>query len=192
MSLESNETDRQLVSQWVTSVVNVESKSEENLAYLNSILGPIGENQLSKYGKLETQSSRDSTWMAAAASNHNNNNNNNNNNAGLFEHEIIFKINERVFIEEVNIYEKACGDSSLLKIEALKLNESAADQHSWFVMWQTDKQLECTDKQRVFKPIIMPTPFKTDKIKLSISGSLRLIDAIGKLSSNFIYMSAES
>jgi hypothetical protein len=162
---------RNLLSQWVSSVVNVESKSEENLSYLNSILGPVKETD--KYGRFESQSSRDLSTLPGS-------------NAGLFEHEIIFKINERVYIEEVSIYEKACGDSSLLKIEALKVAEQAArnsgeEPQSWFVMWQTDKRLESTEKQRVFKPVITPTPFKTDTIKLSISGSLRLIDAIGKI-----------
>jgi hypothetical protein len=177
MSLESSEREKreELISQWVTSVVNVESKSDENMSYLKSILGPIQEANLSKYVKFETQSSRDYVELPAGAAN---------NNAGVFEHEIIFKINEKVFIEEVNIYEKACGDSSLLRIEALKLNEAnSGGEQSWFCMWQTDKQLESTEKQRVFKPIIAPTPFRTDTIKLSISGSLRLIDAIG----NYFY-----
>ena len=164
------------ISQWVTSVVNVASKSEENLNYLKSILGPLKSNGAKTYNKLESQISLPDSDFSPLSS-------------GFFEHEIVLRINDKVYIEEVNIYEKACGDSSLLKIDALKVNEANAE-HSWFTLWQTDKQLPLTEDTRIFKPIITPTPFKTDTIRLAISGSLRLIDAIGESSQlDFIFFS---
>lgn len=171
--------DAARISQWVTSVANVESKSNDNLAYLHSILGPLNETHLPKYDRLQTQTSVDLSASSNSSSSSSSSNSNPQNVNGNFEHEIVFKINENVYIEEVNIYEKACGDSSIMRIEALKLNSSNQQNREWFLMWQTDKKLEPVDQCRIFKPIITPAPFKSDTIKLSISGSIRLIDAIG-------------
>ena len=107
------------VSQWVTSIVNVESKSRSNLNYLNNILGPIRENR-----SLYSQSS-DSGSDRLESPNQRVNENGNNLEDGFFTHEIIFKINEKVFVESLNIYEKVVADSSssILKIEALEIDE---------------------------------------------------------------------
>ena len=45
---QDNQKSSASLSQWVTGIVNVESKSRDNLSYLNTILGPITEN-LSHY-----------------------------------------------------------------------------------------------------------------------------------------------
>ena len=166
MANQKENTSVEKKSQWISSIVNVESKSSDNLSYLRSILGPMNEANRQKYVKLEPQTSLDLSNESAHQTS-----------SGYFEHEIIFKIEDKVYIEEIFIYEKACSDSSIMKLEALKSNESS--ESTWFLMWETHKQLETNQKSRIFKPIITPTPFKTDTIRLSISGSLRLIDAIG-------------
>ena len=45
-------------------------------------------------------------------------------------------------------------------------------------LWQCD-QPHHVNQQRLFRPTITPTPFKCDTLKLTLSNSLHLIDAIG-------------
>lgn len=168
MSVESdqdllNEVLTESCSQWVTSILNVESKSRDNLNYLNTILGPLENfNLYNRYNRGNNDAEAESTTATS----------NRGSGAGFFTHEIIFKINEKVFIESLNIYEKVVADSSILKIEALQGNEN------WFLMWDTAEPLLSLSKAKIFTPNITPPAFKTDTIKLIISGSLHLIDAI--------------
>lgn len=48
-------------------------------------------------------------------------------------------------------------------------------------MWDTVEPLATITKAKIFSPKIRQTPFKTDTVKFTISGSLHLIDGIGKL-----------
>ena len=106
------------VRQWVTSIINVESKSRDNLSYLNSILGPITENLSHYNGSTSSVSDSDLEINQQPILNESKRGD------GFFTHEIIFKINEKVFIESLNIYEKVVADSSILKIEALEIDEN--------------------------------------------------------------------
>ena len=49
---------------------------------------------------------------------------------------------------------------------------------NWMCLWQCD-QPHNINPQRLFRPTITPTPFKCDTLKLTLSNSLHLIDAIG-------------
>jgi hypothetical protein len=106
------------LSQWVTGIVNVESKSRDNLSYLNTILGPITEN-LSHYNGSSSSAASDSDLETNQQANEAEVKRGD----GFFTHEIIFKINEKVFIESLNIYEKVVSDSSILRIEALEIDD---------------------------------------------------------------------
>lgn len=179
----SNSNEFNNIKQWISKIINVESKSNGNLKHLNNILGPIKENDLKIYEQSENQLS--------------DNNIDNLPNTGFFTHQIIFKIEEKVFINEIKIYEKVVADSSILKIEALIpssdhniLSESEynLNNNEWLNIWECKGAIESATKPRIFIPKIIPTPFKTDIIKFTISGSLHLINGIGKYLKNiFLY-----
>ena len=109
---------KELISQWVTSIVNVESKSRDNLKYLNTILGPLKDN-VAQYDETSSNATHTNDYAVNEASN--------GSDGGFFTHEIIFKINEKVFIEGLNIYEKVVADSSILKIEALEIDDNKSE-----------------------------------------------------------------
>ena len=110
---EKNESIRQ----WVTSIVNVESKSDGNLKYLNNILGPVKAlANASQYTEYLEEPSENNIEIPAQ--------NSTSNQGGFFTHEIIFKIDEKVFIEGINIYEKVVADSSIMRIEALEVDNN--------------------------------------------------------------------
>ena len=50
---------------------------------------------------------------------------------------------------------------------------------SWMCLWQSDQPYHKNNDRQ--QPIISPTRFKCDKIKLTIQNEINLIDAIGKL-----------
>lgn len=162
------------LNQWVSSIVNVESKSNENLQLLQSALGPV-RNELSTY-EVSLDNVPSPMTMSPSASN-----DAAVNDSGYFTHEIVFRIAEKMFIGSIKIYEKVCTDSSLMKIEALNTD---ADKPYWVTIWKTDRTLPPIKRPTVFVPNIEPTLFKTDTIKIVISGSLILIDAIGKHAKN--------
>ena len=112
---EKNESIRQ----WVTSIVNVESKSDGNLKYLNNILGPVKTNvsQYAEYLEEPSEIQLEIPTQSQSATNQ----------GGFFTHEIIFKIDEKVFIEAINIYEKVVADSSIIKIEALEIDNNKSE-----------------------------------------------------------------
>lgn len=151
------------LSLWVSSILNGESKSAENLNYLQTICRPLNENDKSKYAVQTEQLFREEAPKQVSEEL-----------AGCFTHEIIFKIDEKVFIEKILVYEKVCADSSLMKIEAY--NETTDE---WTLVWETRGLLDSVLSPIVFVPDIKPTPFRTDTIKIVVSGNLVLIDAIG-------------
>jgi hypothetical protein len=171
----SNSNEVQRIKQWISKIINVESKSNDNLKYLNNILGPIKENDLKIYEQSQDPVSINATNVDNLP------------NTGFFTHEFIFKIEEKVFINEIKIYEKVVGDSSILKIEALipssdknKLIKRESEYDEWLNIWECSGTIEPATKPRIFIPNIIPTPFKTDIIKFTLSGSLHLINGIGE------------
>lgn len=149
------------VNQWVTSIANIESKSNVNIQHLQSILGPVKEKNSYELATDKHELELESSLR----------------NDGYFTHEIVFQIEEKMFIESIKFYEKVCTDSSLMRIEALNLD---ANEPTWVPIWTTDRPLPPIKRPTVFIPTITPTLFKTDSIKIIISGSIVLIDAIGK------------
>lgn len=143
------------LNQWVSRILNVESKSDENMEYLQSILGPI--DRLSLYDTQELEQEQLTQEINAQVAQDLD---------GYFTHEIVFKIDEKVFVEQINIYEKVCADSSLMRIEAL--NE-AATSPEWVIIWKTNKPLDPIRKPIVFTPNIQRIAFKTDMIKCDSS-----------------------
>lgn len=171
------------VNQWVKSIVNVDSKSDVNLQHLQSILGPIKEHQSAyetatdQQDQQENPQNSSSSSQAAATAAEAAAQNRLPVDGGYFTHEIIFQIEEKMFIESIKFYEKVCTDSSLMRIEALNRDVS---EPVWVPIWTTNRPLPPIKKPTVFIPTITPTLFRTDSIKIIISGSIVLIDAIGK------------
>ncbi|RNA32038.1 kelch motif [Brachionus plicatilis] len=157
------------VSQWVSEVLNVESKSEKNLEYLYSVLGPVKKDfDFYIYEQQEIPFEAELSNLIESeidqeAKNHF---------KGVFMHEIVFKIDEKIFIENINIYEKICPGSTILKLEAFDFVND-----EWFLLWQTSKPLDAS-KPKIFTPAINPTPFKADTVRLTVCGSIYLIDGI--------------
>lgn len=154
------------LTQWVSTVLNVETKSQKSLDYLNSILGPVTA-PLDSYTNQQDESLSESEITEIDQEIKNDF-------KGVFLHQIVFKINEKIFIEKINIYEKICPGSSVLKLEAFD-----SEKEEWFLLWKTNKPLDAS-KPKIFSPTIYPSPFKTDTVKFTVSGSLYLIDGIGK------------
>ncbi|CAF0868998.1 unnamed protein product [Brachionus calyciflorus] len=158
------------VNLWVSSIVNIESKSDHSLKYLESILGPVKNDPLSYSlgDELNPSESQISKIIQEEI-----NNEVQKELEGVFMHEIIFKVEEKIFIEKINIYEKLCPGSCILKIEALEKQIP----EKWFVLWETKVPLN-SDKPKLFAPNIKSSPFKTDTIKFTVCGSIYLIDGI--------------
>ena len=114
------------ISQWITSVVNVASKSEENRTYLKPILGLLKSNDVKTYNKLESQICLPDSDLSALSS-------------GFFKHEIVLRINDKVYIEEMNIYEKACRDWSLLKIDGERTQDERGQCKEFLVYLVADR-----------------------------------------------------
>jgi hypothetical protein len=163
MTEEKIEINDSILLQWVNEIINFESKTEPSSSahsnYLASIIGP------SKTIMNEVPPNQQSNEI---------------NILDTFTHNIIFKILEKVFVERVDIYENKIpsSDYSVLKIEALDDNSS---EKKWFTLYdknENDNQNESKHDSNIFSPKIRPTPFKTDTLKLTLNGSLQLIDAI--------------
>lgn len=154
-SIDDSNRRRELISQWVSSMVN-----QNNQTGLGSVMGPIRAEHQPDYSRVEIIPSVEHDFRESGIQN-----------------EIIFKINEKVYIEEVNFYVKARGDSSVMKLEALKSNDDNTTE--WFLMWKSEQRFQPSDDGFIMKPIVAATPFKTDTIKLNITGNVILIDAIG-------------
>lgn len=160
------------ITQWVSKVLNVESKSNRSPEYSNSILGPIKngcfnyeqENLISKNDELEDFFEKKKLENKIETNKIN----------GVFLHEIVLKFEEKIMIEKISIYEKICPGSTTLKLEAYNFQND-----EWFLLWKTKKPLE-SSKPKIFTPPIIPTQFKTDTIKLTVCGSIYLINGIGK------------
>lgn len=148
-------------TQWISAIVNIESKSPVNPAHLNSIVGP-----LKKHPQIIDETFDDHDRIVGD---------------GSYTHSVVCKITEPVFIDCVSVYEKVSSGSSVLKIEAKRAagdNRGPIDE--WFTCW--DKSADVAHIQsQVFSSPIRPTPFKSDTIKLTLNGSLHLINAIGKM-----------
>lgn len=144
------------LTQWVSAIVNSESKSDVSLNTLQSVLGPLKTNP-GDYELLQDRPTSDQTLID-----------------GYFIHEVAFKIDEPVCIQGLKIYQKICVGSSLMKIEALNNEEN-----KWEAIWAIDRPLQSISRPTLFVPDFEPTSFMADTIRVSISGSLNLIDAIG-------------
>lgn len=92
------------LNQWVSRISNFDARSNENLSYLNSILGPL-KSDPNVFTRLDNELFEELAACTEA------------NSSSSVTQQIIFKIDEKVFIESIDFYEKACEDSSLLKIE---------------------------------------------------------------------------
>lgn len=175
------------VNQWVSKIVNVESKSNENLQHLQSVLGPIRkdvssyevsvDNNVSNDSESEIDRTADEEASVLSAYD------------GYFTHEIVFRIEERMFIESVTIYEKVCTHSSLMRIDVLNQDVS---EPQWVTIWKTDQPLSSVKRPTAFVPNIEPTLFRTDTLKFIISGSLILIDGIGIAKFDFFFLQNQS
>ncbi len=94
------------LDQWVTRFSNFAANTDENLNYLNSILGPLKSNP---HSFLRLDNDALEAILACSESSQP---------SDQITQQIIFKIDQKVFIESIDIYEKECENSSLLKIEA--------------------------------------------------------------------------
>jgi hypothetical protein len=165
------------LTQWVSCIKEIRSSNDLNaITFLNDILGPISFEDLNKYlindhqievdnkNHLEITSFTDSLTQ------------------------IIFKINERVFLDEINIYERLIENSFIIQIEVLheknlNLQSKDSDTDEWFIVWKNnleESKNQLKIKHRIFTPKIKSFFFKTDTIRITLSGSLHLINAIGK------------
>ena len=95
------------VNQWVSSISNaadISRKSADNLRQLNSILGPL-KSAKESYIKLDNDIVEALKGLSVAA------------NASQDLNEIVFKVKQKVYIEFIDIYQKAHDESSIMKIE---------------------------------------------------------------------------
>ena len=175
--------NKKVITQWVSAVLNVESKSNKSFEYLNSILGPVKGGLDSYINDQENLIVSNNEFEDAFDKKENDNNDF----KDVFMHQIILKFDEKIFIEKINIYEKICPGSTVLKLEAYDFEND-----EWFLLWRTNKPLE-SSKPKIFTPYICPTQFKTDTIKLTVCGSMYLIDGIGKynLRKEIIFIQAD-
>ena len=100
---------RKKINQFVSKISNFDARSDENLNYLNSILGPLKSNH-ELYQRLDNESFEAIKACGDTIES-----------SGQISHQIIFKIDEKVFIESIDIYEKSCDNASLFKIEAKEI-----------------------------------------------------------------------
>ena len=99
------------VSHWVTKFENTPGLNNDTINYLNSMMGPLKSNK-ENYVKLDNDVFE---ALQAVLSNETTPTNT---------CDIIFKIDEKIFIETIDIYEKSIDESSLLKIEAKQIKEN--------------------------------------------------------------------
>ena len=167
------------LSQWVSCIKEIRSSCDLNngFTFLNDILGPICLEDLNRYlidddhNEVDCNNFKDKTIFKDRLT------------------QIIFKINEKVFVDEINIYERSfIEDSFLIQIEALNSNGTNLDE--WVIIWKNSLEKNNKTqiiKHRIFTPKIISTFFKTDTIRITLSGSLYLINAIGNFFNNFIF-----
>lgn len=109
--------------QWVTSVLNVETTSETSLDFLNSVLGPLKTDPslyTDKHNEAELEGEEPAVQVEFDEP------------QNAFTHQMVLKIDEQVFVEKIDIYEKVKPGSCLLKIEALETRNP----DSWFKLWE--------------------------------------------------------
>jgi hypothetical protein len=87
--------------------------------------------------------------------------------------QILVKIDEKVYLDSIDIYEIQSNGFLLSKIEAK--NEENDD---WICLWESNKPRHLTLENRIFQPIITPTMFKSNILRLTTK-SVSFIDAIG-------------
>ena len=205
----SEDSKRELISQWISSLV------DSNMEDSKKLIGPPSEH-LDTYEEIveasmmamqsATVDSATNANIAAitrATSQLITDRSSDTSNSYV----IVLKIEERVFIERINIYLRSSGaDSNLYKIEAqdegkfgaslLRSNARQAlrngaecmlraiSDKSWFILWENGTGhrplMSSSSSARVFVPAIKSCPFKTNTIRLTLSGNIVLIDAIGK------------
>jgi hypothetical protein len=87
--------------------------------------------------------------------------------------QILVKIDEKVYIDSLDIYEIQSNGLLLTKIEAK--NEEIDD---WVCLWESNQPRHLILENRLFQPIITPTMFKSNILRLTTK-SVSFIDAIG-------------
>jgi len=145
----------QIVSQWVSEVVSIESKFEEDYSVASNIAGPPNDSTT----EIQENTSRTSDDDNA------------------HENYLVVKVAEKVFIDEINIHltkssYSVPSNAGLFKIEAQEDNEK------WFCMWQKKENNLEQRPIKFLKPTVTPTPFKCDTIKLSFKNKIGYILAI--------------
>ena len=97
------------VNQWVSSISNaadISRKSADNLRQLNSILGPL-KSPKESYIRLDNDIVEALKGLNVDSLA----------NASQDLNEIVFKLKQKVYIEFIDIYQKAHDESSIMKIE---------------------------------------------------------------------------
>jgi hypothetical protein len=168
-NMASSATDKQQqkrkqINQWVSKISNFDARSDENLNYLNSILGPLKSNH-ELYQRLDNESFEAIKACGDTIES-----------SGQISHQIIFKIDEKVFIESIDIYEKSCDNASLFKIEAKEIKPNKEEM--WHILFETDKSIPAQSSAQIFSPKLNQTNFKSDTIRITVSGNIRLIEAV--------------
>jgi hypothetical protein len=87
--------------------------------------------------------------------------------------QILVKIDEKVYIDSLDVYEIQSNGLLLTKIEAK--NEENDD---WICLWESNQPRQLILENRIFQPIITPTMFKSNILRLTTK-SVSFIDAIG-------------
>lgn len=180
----SEDSKRELISQWISSLIDSNNSNEAS----KKLIGPPSE-------RLDTYEEIVEASMMAMQQSTSGDNDTIGNMAAITRatsqlitdrsdgtgtgnsYVIVFKIEERVFVERINIYLRSSGaDSNLYKIEAQD------EDKSWFILWENGAGhrplMSSSSSARVFVPAIKSCPFKTNTIRLTLSGNLILIDAI--------------
>lgn len=140
------------LTQWVSKIVAIESRFEEDYKLIDRLVGPPEDRTPDEQDFIQ----RLSNLKLDEASNN------------TKENSVQVQIKDKVFIDSVNIY----GRSSVNKIEA-KENDG-----NWICLWSRQKQADSNYEENVFQPTITPTPFRCDTLKFSTDDGIGLIDAI--------------
>jgi hypothetical protein len=167
------EADSNDLHQWVSNIVSIDDKEASRKLNVGKIVGPPTLRKLEQQYSIQMPMNSDVDSMVNLLRTNSLNEEDINQHVNEeFIHYIIVKIPEKVFIDSLDIYETAC-EGALVKIEAKESEDN------WMCLWQCD-QPHHVNQQRLFRPTITPTSFKCDTLKLTLSKSLHLIDAIGK------------
>lgn len=155
------------LNQWISKIQNsaeIIRHSPNNMTYLNSILGPVQNKE--QYVCLDNRLiealialEEDEQQMTENCL------------------DIVFKIDKKVFIESIDFYQKATNTaSSIMKID-LEIKEENY-KTKWVNVYKARVPITVQSMHQFFSPKLMATSFKSDTVRVTLSGDVKSLDAI--------------